>query len=74
MLKPADGHYTVTAVTRHLGVTAKRFQGLCKSLGIEVGPFIRDEPCVKKVYRYKKRWLSEEEAKRIITLYWARRR
>lgn len=42
-----------------------------RALRIEVGPFVRDEPNVKKVYKFKKRWLTEEEAKRIIERVYA---
>jgi hypothetical protein len=73
MLKPGDGHYTWTAIQRHLKIPPRRLYGLCKSLGIEVGPFVRDEPNVKKVYKAKKRWLTEDEVRRIFELYWARR-
>lgn len=73
MIKPADGQYLWTALRDHLGVTAKQLKGLCKSLDIEVGPFVRDEPNVKKVYKARKRFLTEGEVRKILELYWARR-
>lgn len=73
MIKPADGQFLWTALYKHLKITPRQLTGLCKSLGIEVGPFVRDEPSVKKIYRAKKRFLTEIEARKIISLYWARR-
>jgi hypothetical protein len=66
MKKPPAGYFTVKAVANHLRLNTPTILRHCKALGIEVGPFVRDEPCVKKVYKNMYRWLTEEEAARVI--------
>ncbi len=66
LLKPGPGFYTMAAVRAKLGISGAEIKVHLKVLGIVLGPFVRDEPCVKTVYKHRKRWLTEEEAKRIV--------
>lgn len=54
------------SLRRRLSLSAAEMRCHLKALGIVLGPFVRDEKYVKKVYKSRKRWLTEEEARRII--------
>jgi hypothetical protein len=66
-LKPPDGCYTINGLRIFLGFgSTKRVHEIIKYLGIELGPFVRDEWYFKKTYKAKYRWITQDEAKRII--------
>jgi hypothetical protein len=66
-LKPPDGYYTVEGLRKFLGFGHTReVHAIIRYLGIELGPFVRDEWYIKKVYKRRYRWLNSEEAKRIV--------
>ena len=65
MLKPGVGFYTLYAVRRFLkisGTTARRY---CGELDIDLAPFVRND-VRKKTYKAKLRWLTQDEARRLI--------
>jgi hypothetical protein len=73
-LRPPPGFHTVTAVRKFSGLrTFKALHDVLAKLGIELMPFVRDEKYVKKTYKARFRWLTDEEAKRVLA-YCATRR
>jgi hypothetical protein len=76
-LRPPPGFHTVSAVRIFCGMTSqkdkKKFDASLAELGVELSPFVRSESYTHKVYKSRYRWLTDEEAKRIIA-YWAVRR
>jgi hypothetical protein len=65
-LKPPPGFYTLASVRDKLGISGAEINVHLKALRIVVGPFVRDEPNVKKVYKNQRRWLTTEEVERIV--------
>lgn len=65
-LRATNGHFTLTAVTRYLGVRTERMHWYLKKLGIELEKFHRKEWFYDKIYKRQYRWLTDEEVKRII--------
>jgi hypothetical protein len=66
-LRPPPGFHTVTAVFKFSGFPNFRvFHEVLKTLGIELTLFVRDEKYVKKAYKARFRWLTDEEVKRIL--------
>ena len=73
MLKPGPGYFTLSAVRDRLGCRSRQLHAYCKDLGIELTPFVRNEPYVRKTYRAKYRWLTDDEVKRLIAYHHSQR-
>jgi hypothetical protein len=73
MKRPPAGFYTCASVCERLGINSYELHRHLKALKIVVGPFIRDEPLVYKVYKRQKRWLTEEEVRRVVERVFALR-
>lgn len=67
MLKPPQGFYTLWDVAKFLRTRTECVRRHCKSLGIALGPFERNEYAVTKTYKNQWRWLTEQEASKIIS-------
>lgn len=67
MIKPKNGEYTLQSLRYFLGIAeSSTLHAHCKALGIELTPYVRKDKYVSKVYKGRYRFLTEEEAGRII--------
>ena len=73
MLRPGPGYFTWSAVLKRLGCPSRKMHAYCKALGIEITPFVREEPYLRKVYRHGYRWLTDDEVKRLIAYHHSQR-
>lgn len=75
MLRPPPGYCTLSSVRNNIFTSAgklvmwKRMKAMCADLGIELGPLVRNDWYKQKVYKNRLRWLTEDEAARIIALF-----
>lgn len=73
VLKPGVGFYTFKAIREYLRIHNRKMHRYCQDLGIELPQFVREEKNVRKTYKKGFRWLTQDEARRLIEHHHASR-